>query len=48
MYGYIWLIFLWRLLSDLYEHVRDEVKRKCDVQGGFIHPGDVIWYQTRL
>ena len=27
----IWLFFVWSLLSDLYEHVRDEVKRKCDV-----------------
>ena len=38
IYGYIWLFFLWPLLSDPYEHVRDEVKPKCDV----------IWHQTRL
>ena len=33
-----WLFFLWPLLSDPYEHVHDEVKRKRDV----------IWHQTRL
>ena len=38
LHGYIWLFFLRPLLSDPYEHVRDEVKRKCDV----------IWHQTRL
>ena len=31
IYGcYIWLFFLWPLLSNPYENVRDEVKRKCD------------------
>ena len=32
------VVFLVTLLSDPYEHVRDEVKRKCDV----------ILHQTRL
>ena len=35
---YIRLFFLGPLLSDPYEHVLDEVKRKCDI----------IWHQTRL
>ena len=34
----LWLFFLWPLLSDPYKHVRDEVKRKCEV----------IWHQTQL
>ena len=41
IYGcYIWLFFLWPLLSGPYEfeHVGDKVKQKCDV----------IWHQTRL